>query len=127
AVVDARGADRVTGRDPDVVGARGHGMVRSLLVAAILTGVLPGPAFSRPVPHAIEPACTQGKWTVVPGRSGVEVMILAPSGVAVGSDCPPGTGRLRAVKVGDEAHGAAPALSGRARARALRGHLAAWV
>jgi len=74
-------------------------MVRSLLVAAILTGALAGPAFSRPARPAVDPAC-QGTWKVDPGSSSVDVVILAPSSVAVGSNCPPATVRLRAVKSG---------------------------
>jgi cysteine-rich repeat protein len=35
---------------------------------------------------------------VVAGRSGVDAVVLAPKGVSVGSKCPPGPGRLRAVK-----------------------------
>src|SRR5262249_60212750 len=83
AVVDA---DRITGRDPDAVWVRGHGMVRGLLVAAILTA-LAGPASSRPARPAVDPAC-QGTRKVDPGGSGVDVVIFKASSVAVGSNCP---------------------------------------
>src|SRR5262245_11127462 len=73
-------------------------MIRGLLVAALLTGALAGPASSRPTPPQIAPGCSQGRWNVVPGRSGADAVIIAPAGVYVGSTCPPGKGRLRATK-----------------------------
>jgi hypothetical protein len=88
----------MTGRDPDAVWVRGHGMVRGLLVAAILTA-LAGPASSRPARPAVDPAC-QGTWKVDPGGPGVDVVILKASSVVVGSNCPQGPIRLRAVKSG---------------------------
>ena len=77
-------------------------MVRSLLVAVILAGALAAPASARSAPAAIEAACSQGRWNVVSGRPGADVVTLAPSGVAVGSSCQetPGKGRLRALKSG---------------------------
>jgi cysteine-rich repeat protein len=75
-------------------------MVRGSLVAVILAGALAGPAFARSAPRVVAAACSQGRWNVVSGRSGADAVILAPSGVSVGSSCPPGKGRLRALKSG---------------------------
>jgi hypothetical protein len=65
----------------------------------ILAGALAGPASSRSARHAVDPAC-QDAWKVDPGPSGVDVVILEPSSVAVGSNCPRGAVRLRAIKSG---------------------------
>src|SRR5262249_22064410 len=75
-------------------------MVRGLLVAVIFAGALAGPASSRSAPQQIEPACTSGRWKVAYGPSGADAVIIAPAGVSVGSSCPPGKGRLRALKSG---------------------------
>jgi cysteine-rich repeat protein len=73
-------------------------MVRGLLVAVILAGILASPVSSRPAPRVIDPACSHGRWNVVSGGSGADAVILAPGGVSVGSSCPPGKGRLRAAR-----------------------------
>jgi cysteine-rich repeat protein len=93
-------------------------MVRGLLVAAILAGAFAGPASSRSAPRVVPPACSQGRWMVVSERSVADVVILAPSGVAVGSSCPPGKERLRAVKSGTKLTAQLPRCPGvRGRAR----------
>lgn len=74
----------------------------------LLAGALTGSASAQVVPRSIlrrpalrptvDEACTHGRWSVVGGRSGVDAVVLAPQGVSVPSQCPPGPGRLRAVK-----------------------------
>src|SRR5262245_6329045 len=98
-------------------------MARAFLLAFLFTAVTVVPSGARRAPHPIEDACSAGLWTVDSGNSGIDAVLIGRDGVSIGSSCPPGPGRLRAVKAGTKLNATLPRCPGVRGAMRINGVL----